>query len=227
MSSATGPADRPLLSGWHKAALFVAAVVSYQVLIYFLIVDQPEGGLGEWLMAAPLMVVGFCVLARTPRGRIALAVLCAFGLAGFALWHAAGASASVLYPVPYVCVYLFLLWFFARTLRPGRVALITRLATHVHGELPPEISRYTRRVTAAWCVFFGAMALTSVLLFAFEPLAVWSVFNNLLNLPLVVAMYLCEYAWRLWRYPNFSHASIATVVRAARNLDFDRPAAGR
>jgi uncharacterized membrane protein len=107
------------------------------------------------------------------------------------------------------------------------VPLITRLANHVHGELPAEIARYTRRVTWAWCGFFAAMVLASMLLFLLEPLPVWSVFNNLLNLPLVVAMYLCENAWRLWRYPNFSHASIATVFRAFRNFDFNRPAAGR
>ena len=111
-------------------------------------------------------------------------------------------------------------------LRPGREPLVTRLATHVHGEIPAEITRYTRRVTWAWCVFFAAMTLTSTLLFKFAPLAVWSVFNSLLNLPLVAAMYLVEYAWRRWRYPDFSHASIATVFRAARTFDFKRPAAG-
>jgi hypothetical protein len=59
------------------------------------------------------------------------------------------------------------------------------------------------------------------------PLAVWSMFNSLLNLPLVVAMYLGEYAWRLWRFPDYPHASIATVLRACRNFEFKRPAAGR
>ncbi len=92
---------------------------------------------------------------------------------------------------------------------------------------PPEIAGYTRRVTWAWCVFFAGMALTSVLLFVFAPLSSWSVFNNLLNLPLVVVMYLTEYAWRRRRFPNFSHASIAVVFRAFRNFDFNRPAAGR
>ena len=87
--------------------------------------------------------------------------------------------------------------------------------------------RYTRQVTWAWCVFFAAMGLTSMLLFLFAPLAVWSMFNSLLNLPLVVAMYLGEYAWRLWRFPDYPHASIATVLRAFRNFEFKRPAAGR
>ena len=227
MSSKIEPVSRPLQNGWTKVALFAAGVIAYQVLVYRLIVDQPDGGLGGGLMVAPLLVVAGCVLGRTGRGRVLLAVLIVVGVIGFLLWRAFGASPALLYPVPYLTVYLFLLWLFGRTLRAGRQPLITRLATHVHGELPAEIARYTRRVTWAWCVFFAAMTLTSMLLFVFEPLSIWSVFNNLLNLPLVVAMYLGEYAWRLWRYPNFSHASIASVFRAFRNFDFNRPAAGR
>jgi len=227
MSSKTEPASRPLQTGWTRAALLAAGVIAYQVLVYFLIVNQPDGGLGEGLMAAPLLVVAGGVLVRTRRGRVLLALLTLAGVIGYLLWRAFGASPALFYPVPYLTVYLFLLWLFGRTLMPGRLPLITLLAAHVHGELPAEISGYTRRVTWAWCVFFAAMALTSMLLFLFEPLPVWSVFNNLLNLPLVVAMYLGEYAWRLWRFPNFSHASIATVFRAFRNFDFNRPAAGR
>lgn len=227
MSSKIEPVSRTLQTGWYKAALLAAVVIAYQVLVYCMIVDQPDGGFGGGLMAAPLLVATGFVLGRSRRGRVLLAMLGLIGVIGFLLWRAFGASPALFYPVPYLIVYAFLLWLFGRTLRPGRQPLITRLATHVHGELPAEIARYTRRVTWAWCVFFAAMATTSMLLFLFEPLPVWSVFNSLLNLPLVVAMYLGEYAWRLWRYPNFSHASIATVFRAFRNLDFNRPSAGR
>jgi len=218
--------DRWTRISWTKAALIAAGVIAYQVLVYSIIVDQPDGGLGGGLMVAPLLLVAGCVLGRTWRGGVLLALLTVAGVIGLLLWRVFGASPALLYPVPYLTVYAFLLWLFARTLRPGQQALITRLAAHVHGELPAEIARYTRRVTWAWCVFFAAMALTSMLLFLYEPLPVWSIFNNLLNLPLVVAMYLGEYAWRLWRYPNFSHASIATVFRAFRNFDFNRRAAG-
>ena len=227
MSSKIEPVSRPLQNGWTKVALFAAGVIAYQVLVYRLIVDQPDGGLGGGLMVAPLLVVAGCVLGRTGRGRVLLAVLIVVGVIGFLLWRAFGASPALFYPVPYLTVYAVLLWLFGRTLTPGRQPLITRVASHVHGELPADIARYTRRVTSAWCVFFAAMATASMLLFLFAPLPIWSMFNNLLNLPLVAAMYLGEYAWRLRRYPNFSHASIATVFRAFRNFDFNRPAAGR
>ncbi len=227
MSSKIEPTSRPLQTGWPKAAFLAAGVIAYQILVYRMIVDQPDGGIGELLMAAPLVVVAGCVLGRTWRGRLLLLLMTAAGVLGFLWWRAFGASPALFYPVPYITVYLFLLWLFGRTLRRGRQPLITRLATHVHGELPAGLAGYTRWVTWAWCVFFAAMVVTSMLLFLFEPLPVWSIFNNLLNLPLVVAMYLGEYAWRLRRYPDFPHASIATVFRAFRKFDFNRPAAGR
>jgi uncharacterized membrane protein len=226
MSSKIATVSRPLQTAWTKVVLVSAGVMAYQVLVYRLIVNQPDAGLGEALMAAPVLVaVGF-FLGRLRRGRVLPAMLGCIGVIAFLLWRAPGASPALL-PVPYLSVYAFLLWLFGRSLRPGRQSLITRFATHVHGELPAQIARYTRRVTWAWCVFFAAMALTSILLFLFEPLPIWSVFNNLLNLPLAVTMYLGEYAWRLRRYPNFSHASIATVLRAFRDFDFKRPASGR
>ena len=227
MSRKIEPISRPLQTNWTKVALLVAGVIAYQVLVYCMILDQPDGGIGAGLMVAPLVVVVACVLARSVRGRVMLAALAVAGGIGFLLWRTLGASPALLYPVPFLTVYLFLLWLFGRTLRADRQSLITLLAAHVHGELPADIARYTRRVTWAWCVFFAAMALTSTLLFLFEPLPIWSVFNTLLNLPLVVAMYLGEYAWRLRRFPDFPHASIATVFRAFRNFDFNRPAAGR
>jgi len=227
MSSKIEPVSHSLNASLAKVALLAAGVIAYQVLVFCMIVNQPDGGLGEGLMAAPLLLVAVCVLGRSWRGRLTLAAFALIGATGFMLWRAVGASPALFYPIPYLTVYAALLWLFGRTLRAGRQPLVTRLATHVHGELPAEMIRYTRQVTWAWCIFFAAMATTSTLLFLLEPLPVWSVFNNLLNLPLVVAMYLGEYAWRLWRFPNFSHASIATVFRAFRNFDFNRPAAGR
>lgn len=227
MSSKIERISRAVQTGWVKAALIAAGVIAYQWLVYRLIAAQPDGGWGAVLMAAPLVLLGACVLARSRRGLLVLSLLTMAGVVGFLAWPASGVRPAMLYPLPYLTVYLILLWLFGRTLVAPRQPLVTLLALHVHGELPPEIVRYTRRVTWAWCIFFAAMVVTSLLLFAFAPLPVWSAFNSLLNLPLVAAMYLAEYAWRQWRYPNFSHASIATVVSAFRNFDFRRPTAGR
>jgi uncharacterized membrane protein len=94
-------------------------------------------------------------------------------------------------------IYLSLLLMFAATLRPGREALITTMARRMHGALTAEMERYTRRVTYAWCCFFAVQLSLSVGLFCFAPLVVWSFFVNILDIPLVAAMFGAEFACRL------------------------------
>lgn len=94
-------------------------------------------------------------------------------------------------------LYASLLTTFALTLRRGHTPLITTMAHRLHGPLSEEMIRYTRRVTVAWTLFFAGQLLTSVLLFCFAPLTAWSVFVNLLDIPLVVTMFAAEYAVRL------------------------------
>jgi len=214
MSNAIEPAERRGRAGRRRGVLLAAALIGYPLVVHLAVSAHPESGLGEWLMAAPLIGLLVWFLSRSRKGQIGLLVLGAAAFLGWWMWRAAGASPTIVYPLTHVSVYLFLLWYFGRTLRSGKEALITRLATYVHGALPDEIRSYTRRVTWAWCLFFAGMALASVLLFALAPLAIWSLFANVLNLPLVAVMYLGEYAYRLLCYPDFSHASIPTVIRA-------------
>jgi uncharacterized membrane protein len=48
----------------------------------------------------------------------------------------------------------WLAFFFGRALRPGREALITRIARVSDPALPAHLVRYTRRLTAIWCAYF-------------------------------------------------------------------------
>ena len=125
----------------------------------------------------------------------------------------AGRSLLWIALLPQASAYGFLFWFFGRTLLPGREALVTSLARMVHGELPAEIERYTRRVTAFWCWVFAAMFAASPVLFVFARLETWSLLANVLNFPLIAVAFVGEYAWRILRYPGFSHASLAGTVR--------------
>lgn len=53
----------------------------------------------------------------------------------------------------------WLAFFFGRTLRPGREALITAIARVGDPALPADLVRYTRRLTALWCAYFMLAAL--------------------------------------------------------------------
>jgi uncharacterized membrane protein len=116
--------------------------------------------------------------------------------------------------LPHAAVYSSLLWLFGRTLLAGREALITRVARRFEGSLPAYMEAYTRKLTAAWCIFFGAQLALSALLFAFASLETWSLFVNLLNLPLLAAMFCGDYLYRVLRYRNHRHATIAQSVAA-------------
>ncbi len=124
------------------------------------------------------------------------------------------AGIAALSGIAHGAAYVLLLWVFARTLAHGREPLISRYSRAVHGALPPAMARYTRQVTIAWCVFFAGQVLVSVLLLAFAPLGAWSLFINLLNLPLLAVMFVGHLAYGAIRHPEFPRTSILQAFRA-------------
>jgi hypothetical protein len=118
-------------------------------------------------------------------------------------------------------IYFTLFLTFALTLRPGREPLITAMARRMQGALPAELAIYTRRVTLAWAGFFAAQLTASITLFLFAPLVVWSCFVNILDLPLVAAMFAAEYAIRLRVLRNPPRHTLAMVV--AMIADIKKP----
>lgn len=118
-------------------------------------------------------------------------------------------------------IYTGLLVTFAVTLRPGREALLTFMARKLHGAVSEEVRIYTRRVTFAWCVFFAMQLTTSVMLFAFAPLVVWSFFVNVLDIPLVATMFAAEYIFRIhWLQdpPRHSLSAILSMIADVRKV---------
>jgi hypothetical protein len=120
--------------------------------------------------------------------------------------------------LPHTLVYLGLLAAFGVTLLPGREPLITVLAGKMYGPISREMRAYTRGVTWAWCAFFAAQLVTSLLLFLWAPLPVWSFFVNVLNLPLVVVMFVAEHAYRMVHLRNAPRHGLSDVIRIAGYL---------
>ena len=100
---------------------------------------------------------------------------------------------------PHAVINLSLLAIFGLSLLPGREPIVTYFARAIHGGISPEIALYTRRVTWVWCAFFGLQVACSGLLLALAPLAWWSIFVNILNLPLIASLMVGEWLTRpLW-----------------------------
>lgn len=115
--------------------------------------------------------------------------------------------------IPHALVNTGLLALFGLTLLPGREPLVTMLARRMSGAISADTVTYTRGVTWAWSLFFLAQLLGSLILFLAAPLAVWSFFVNVLNLPLVVLMFAAEYAYRLHHLEDAPRHSLADVMR--------------
>ena len=189
------------------AAVFAASAVALHLLT---LADaaRPLAVALSWL-AAGLLALG---LARAAGVRVAEGAAVAAAL-GAAVCFGTGTRYAVF--LPSLAVYLLLAWFFGRTLLPGHVPLVTLFARFVHdtAALGPERERYTRQATWAWFGFFVAMAATSAALAAFAPLAVWSLFANLLGAPLVGAMFAAEYACRRRRLAALPHVPPVAVAK--------------
>ena len=117
---------------------------------------------------------------------------------------------------------------FGLSLRPGREALVSRLARRVEPCPTPALLAYTRGVTWLWSLFCVAQLAISALLLAVAPLGAWSIFVNLLDAPLVGITFLAEYAVRRWRFRDVRMASLVETVRAfaCRDAGFDGSSGG-
>jgi uncharacterized membrane protein len=120
-------------------------------------------------------------------------------------------------------IYSSLLMMFALTLRPGHEPLITTMARQMQSDFPEELTFYTRRVTIAWCCFFATQLTLSITLFCFAPLVVWSFFVNVLDIPLVVAMFAAEYMFRLRFVRNPPRQSFSMIMKMIEDFG-KRPA---
>lgn len=178
---------------------------------------------GAALAIAPLGLALVLALWRLPQRWLgALAAIASLALLAWA-WPALTSEVALLYFVQHVGVNLLLAAFFGRTLSGPEESLITRLARKVHGGVLSERQvAYTRWVTKAWTAFFLGMAAISVVLFVWAPVALWSVFANLLGAPLTGAMFVGEYLWRLRCLPAHERSTFSDAVRAWKQHGSDQ-----
>jgi len=133
------------------------------------------------------------------------------------LWPALRQNVALLYFVQHLGTNLALAILFGRSLFGPREALVTQFSRKAHGGfISAAKARYTRQVTVAWSVFFLATALLSTALFWLAPPAAWSVFANLLTLPLILLMFAVEHCFRYRLLAPDDRSSVADTIRAYR-----------
>lgn len=190
---------------WFKAILVALVVIGYPVLMHLLLTS------GQWPVST--LLLGLAPLALLPLSLL-LAGHRAWGMALLALlvsassygWHTLLHSQDWIYLMQNVTMQGLLAWVFGHTLRPGHEPLISQIARRIHGaDYNALIATYTRRATWAWALFSLTMALISIVLFAFSPLAAWSFFVNVVAQVLLGLMFVLEYAARRYCLRDIAH----------------------
>lgn len=185
------------------AIAIASAFFGYQFLIHKVSISGHLTAISAALVLIPFVIALTWFTAVELGLRLALAItfiLISLGLAAAEIFGPP--HPAVVFGMPHLVTNSFLMWFFARTLKSKRVPLVTLMARSVHGSLTPDLEIYTRHVTFAWSLFFGAQVCGSILLFFFASLETWSMFINILGTPLIVLMFLCEYTYRVLRFRN-------------------------
>lgn len=191
-----------------KLFLIPIALLTYPVLIHLsLAFDRPMVIVGMWLAISATGMAVAIVRRSVPLSLLFGTLLAA----GIGLWNR-GEAVNLMF-LPPVLVNFALLILFGKTLLPGSVPLVSRVAALWRGPLDEAVALYTRRVTLAWAIFFAIMAVESMALALFAPIEMWSLFTNFLNYLMVLIFFIVEYHLRFWFLPDHEHLSFREFCR--------------
>jgi uncharacterized membrane protein len=171
------------------------------------------------LATAQAAATGTILATSLPRHRwtgalVALVLLTALGLGAR---HSPQAALLAMAGTAHALLYTALLIVFARTLRPGRTALVTGIAARINPAFHPGMVPYTRKVTLAWTLLFAAQLILSTTLLATDP-PLWQTFVTILHVPLTVLLALVEALIRRHRWRHEHSTSLADTIRGTRRI---------
>lgn len=209
----------------------VALALAFPVLAH---ASAVTASLALATIAVACLLILVCLPLRT-RPMPALFVLAA-GAALLALLHASG-HAHLPLMLPPVLFNLAVGLYFARSLAPGRMPLIERIVRALNeGQVhDPEVPAYARAWTRAWAgILLTLAAINAVLALLAEPkglllsfglappvsvpLALWSLFANLLNYLIVALVFVGEYVYRSRRFPHSDYGGFVGFVKRVGRL---------
>ncbi len=202
----------PRSRAWVALAVLLSA--GFALLAHFAIVDELTPTVGALLSLIPVTALALYAVRRSRHRAAALVAILAFGALLWMGWGTLQRHFPDLFFVEHAGANLVLAFVFGRTLFGGREALCTRFARLLHGTLPVEVERYSRRVTAAWTIFFATLFALSCTLYFGGFLAAWSVLANILSPILIVAMFMVEYAIRHRVLPQWERVGLLGGIRA-------------
>ena len=163
------------------------------------------------MRAVAMAVVGLMVgVLLAVSGRIITGVI--LGSALVALCFYFSASMQFIIYAPPLAAFAFMAFFFYRTLRPGSEPLITHVARLEHPDLPVDMARYSRTLTAVWSGCFMLLFAVALMLAPLLPLDTWSRWVHGLGYVVPGTLFLGEFAYRHHRFPHRRHGSLRVLI---------------
>jgi uncharacterized membrane protein len=206
-----------------RHVLAATASVAYVAGSQWLMLAAPSSPWSAVALLLPMLAVA-CGWAWQAQQRSLS--LCAAAAIVALLWRAAAGgevASEKLYVAQHALIHACLAAAFGATLRPGRTPLVTTLAARVHRQLTAPMRAYTRNVTFAWTMYFVAMTVLSLVLYAVAPFEAWATFANLLTPLALAVMFGGEYLLRYRLHPDFERVTIFDAIRAYHQPDAHPP----
>jgi uncharacterized membrane protein len=189
-------------------------IVAYSGLSHYSNSHAQARDLATILALAPMLTLALVLVWRWRGALAALLAAAGTGILCLRFWPLFTQNFTLVLLIQQLGFYGLMSVTFGFSLLPGRLPLCTQVADKVHGPLGPPELRYTRQVTAAWAWFFVANMAVTLLLHAFAPLPVWSLFVNFCSLPLIGLMFAVEYAIRRRVLRQVQTGSLVATLRA-------------
>lgn len=210
------------MSRWRLALLLLAGV-SYACVSHWMMLYHPAAPWALAVLLGPLWLTALGI-AGSRFGNWGLALAGLGGVAMFVLvLRGEAGDPNRLYMFQHVGINALLCGWFGGSLRSGRLSLIGQFAERVH-PLSPAMLIYTSQVTTVWTLYFAAMAVASVVVYATLPFATWSVLANLLTPVMIGVLFVGEYLVRYRLHPEFERYRLVDAVRAFYSGPVDRTA---
>jgi uncharacterized membrane protein len=187
--------------------------IAYSALSHYSNLDPQAHDLGAGLALGPMLIIGLVLIWRSSGALLAVLAAAAAVFLLHRYWPLLTQNFPIVYLIQQCGFYAIMACTFGRSLRRGRVPLCTQLADKVHGPLSALELRYTRNVTIAWVIFFVANMVVTVLLFEFASMRAWSLFVNFFSLPLILLMFVAEYAVRRRVLPQVQRNGLIATLR--------------
>jgi len=188
--------------------------VAYVAATHWLMTRAPASDWNAVVVVGPMLALAALYAAKRGMRLLAAAAALAMLMLVVQAWRGGGLAPGTLYLAQHVGIHLLLAFVFGSTLQAGREPLISALARRVHGGLTAPMADYSRKVTAAWTLYFAAMASVSIGLYAFAPFEAWAVFANLVTPVAMVLLFVGEYVLRYRLHPEFERATLGQAMRA-------------